>query len=99
MSGSSDLLAAGAHLDEHHVEALLVDQAQAGVGQAHLHPAVLALDPELAVLEVGQETPLGLVVGVGHVVSAAGGLPRDLANAGHGNLRKSGRALTKDSDY
>src|SRR5688500_10002322 len=86
MVGSSDVLAAGAHLGQDDVQALLVDEAQAGVGQPHLDPAVLALDPEPAVLQVRQVATLGLVVGVGHMVSDSGGLPRHLANAAHGNL-------------
>src|SRR5436190_1128435 len=72
------------HLGENLVDALLVDEAQARAGEAHLHPAVLALDPEAAVLQVGQVAALGFIVGVGHVVSDSGGLPRDLANASHG---------------
>src|SRR4051812_44845985 len=84
MVGSSDLFAAGAHVREHHVDALLVDEAQAGVGEAHLHPAVLAIDEEAAVLQVGQVAALGLVVGVGHMVSDDGGFARYLADACHG---------------
>src|SRR5437868_1212108 len=70
------------------VDALLVDETQAGIGEPHLDPAVLALDPELAVLEVREVTTLGLVVGVGHVVSDSGGLPRHLANSGHAGPRR-----------
>jgi hypothetical protein len=83
MAGSSDFLAAAAHFGEDYVEALLVDKAQPRVGQAHLDPAVLALDPELAVLQVGEVAALGLVVRVGNVVPDDGGFARDLANARH----------------
>src|SRR5579862_853974 len=95
-----NLLAARTHFGEHDIEALLVDEAQAGAGEAHLDPAILALDPELAVLQVVQEAALRLVVGVGHVVSAAGRLPRYLANARHGTKSGLGKRLkTKALNY
>src|SRR6185369_8772265 len=67
-----------------HIDALLVDEAKAGLRKAHLHVAVLALHPDPAVVEVGEVTALRLVVRVGHVVSGTRGFARDLANAGHG---------------
>src|SRR5690242_13921258 len=91
--GSLDLLAAPAHLGEHDVQALLVDEPQARRRKAHLHPAVLALDPELAVLKVREVTTLGLVVRVGHVVSDSGGLPRHLAHSGHGKPLLTGSRI------
>src|ERR1700750_1513561 len=88
MVQSSDVLAALTHLGEHDIEALLVDEAQARVGEAHLDPAVLALDPEAAVLQVRQVAALGLVVRVGNVVSDDGGLARHLADARHFDLSR-----------
>src|SRR5205809_6338417 len=93
---ASDVLAARAHLGEHDVETLLVDEAQARAGETHLHPAVLALDPEAAILQVRQVAALGLVVGVGHVVSDSGGLPRHLAYAGHEILESGCRIKALD---
>ena len=68
---------------EHDVDALLVDEPEAGARKAHLHPAVLALDPEPAVLQVGQETTLGFIVGVGNVVPNHGLLARNDTYASH----------------
>lgn len=50
---SLKLFAAGAQVSEHGVDAVFVDDAQAGVAQAHAHPAVFALNPELAILQIG----------------------------------------------
>ena len=55
------------------------------------HPALLALDPEAAVLQIRQETPPRLVVRVGNVVAQHGLLAGDLADAGHGMLRNRER--------
>src|SRR5258706_16006809 len=65
----SDLVSAGAQLGQNHVDALLVDRAQAGIAHTHVHPAVFALDPETAVLQIGQKPALGLVIGMGHAVT------------------------------
>src|ERR1051326_309877 len=89
MALSSALHAPLAHFGEHDIDALLVEQAQARAREAHLDVAVFALDPDPAVLQVGEIPTLGLVVRVGHMVSAARALARDLANACHGNLLKS----------
>src|SRR4051812_6948176 len=82
-------LAAGAQVRQHGVDAVLVDQAQAGIGNAQAHPAVLALDPETAVLQVHFEPALGLVVGVGHVVPHHRALARHFADACHEHSIKS----------
>src|SRR3954471_5289551 len=76
--------AALAQVGQHDIDALLVDRAQARVGDAQADPALLALDPETAVLQVRKETPLGLVVRVRHVVSGHRLLAGDLADSGHG---------------
>eukprot|EP01041_Mallomonas_annulata_P015553 gene15553-32853_t len=61
-------LTACAQVGEHGVNAVFVDQAKGGTGDAQTHPAVFALDPETAVLQVRQEPALGFVVGVGNIV-------------------------------
>src|SRR5258706_9177710 len=66
----SDLVSAGAQLGQNHVDALLVYRAQAGIAHTHVHPAVFALDPEAAVLQIGEKPALGLVIGMGHAVSS-----------------------------
>src|SRR5690606_24081353 len=83
MVGSSDLLAACAQLGEHDVDAVLVDGAHGSRGNAQLHPAVLAGDPEPALVQVREETAAGLVVRVGDVVTRLHALAGDLANSGH----------------
>src|SRR5690606_1369044 len=83
MLGSSDLLAAGTRLGQARVQADLVDGAHGSGGNAQLHPAVLAGDPEPALVQVREEAAAGLVVGVGDVVTRLHALAGDLANSGH----------------
>src|SRR5690606_26990910 len=80
---SSDLFAAGAEFGQNDVDAVLVDGAHGIGGNAQLHPAVLAGDPEPALAQVGKETAAGLVVGVRDVVAGLHALAGDLANSGH----------------
>src|SRR5690606_5376007 len=78
--------AAGAQVGQHRIDALLVDQPQRRVGDAQADPAVLALDPEAAVLKVRQEAALGLVVRVRDVVADHRRFSGDLADSGHDGL-------------
>jgi hypothetical protein len=71
---------------EDFVDALLVDQAKRCIGDAQAHPAVFALDPEAARLEVGQEAAFGLVIGVRDVVADHRRFPGHLAYTGHHGL-------------
>ena len=73
----------GAQFGQDGFDAVLVDQAQAGVGNAQADPAVLAFDPEAAVLQIRQEAALGLVVGVGNIVAHHRGFSRHLADSSH----------------
>src|SRR5258708_37289834 len=82
----SDVLAARAQLGEDDVDAVLVDRAQPGVGQPKAHPAVLALDPELATLQVRQEPPPRPVIGVGNIVAPHPGFTRYYADSSHPSL-------------
>src|SRR6476620_8202016 len=83
MSSSSDLFAAGAEFGQNAVDAVLVDGAQRMRGNLQLDPAVLAGDPETALMQVGQEATTGLVVGVRDVVAGLHALAGNLAYAGH----------------
>src|SRR3954462_6709094 len=83
MSSSSDLFAAGAEFGQNAVDAVLVDGAQRMRGNLQLDPAVLAGDPEAALVQVGQEATTGLVVGVRDVVAGLPALAGYLAYAGH----------------
>jgi len=76
-------LTASAHVCEHNVNAFFVDQAQCSAGDAQAHPTVLSLHPETAVLQIGHETTLGFVVGVGNIVSDHGAFARDFTYACH----------------
>src|SRR5690242_1469960 len=87
MVQSSDLLAAGTQLGDHGLDAILVDGAQRGVGNAQLHPTVFAGDPEAALVQVGQPAATGLVVGVRDVVAGLHTLSGDLTYTGHEGLR------------
>jgi hypothetical protein len=53
------------------------------VRNAQFHPAVFAFHPESVRVQVGQETPPGLVVGVRNIVSRDGPLSRNLTYPGH----------------
>src|SRR5258706_6628466 len=97
MLGSSDLHAAGPKVGQHHIDALLVDQAQAGVGQPQRNPAVLAFDPELAALQVRHEQPVGLVVRVRNVMTGHRTLAGHLAYFRHGLA--PGSLLWTANDY
>src|SRR4029078_10626261 len=83
---ASDVLAARARDGEDGIDAVLVDGAQRVVGEAQAHPAVFALDPEPAALQVRTEAPLGLVVGVRNVVAHHRGLSGYLADSSHRSL-------------
>src|SRR5450759_5312004 len=61
------------------------------LGHAHAHPAVFALDPEAAVLQVMQEAAMRLVVGVGNVVPILRLLAGDLTYPSHGSAPEFGR--------
>src|SRR3954451_673214 len=95
----SDALAARAHLGEHDIDAVLVDGAQSVVGKPQAHPAVLALDPETAALQVGHEAPLGLVVRVRNVIAHHRGFSGDLADSSHRSLLGMRLCRSKAGDY
>src|SRR5690606_6220642 len=90
MSSSSDLFAAGAEFGQNAFDAVLVDGAQCLRGNLQLDPAVLAGDPEAALVQVGQEAATGLVVGMRDVVAGLHALAGDLAYAGHDVLLGAG---------
>src|SRR6266850_6792722 len=65
----------------------LVDTAQPGGRYSQADPAVLAFQPEAAVMQVGLEGADRLVIGVRHEVALHGLFAGDLADAGHRILR------------
>jgi len=62
---------------------MLIDDAQAFVGNAQPNVALLGFDPESLELQVRQKAPTSFVVGMGNVVAALRTLPGDLADLGH----------------
>src|SRR3546814_19711881 len=67
---SSDLFAAGAQVGQDDVDAVLVDGAHGGCGNAQFHPTVLTGDSDAALVQVGEETTTGFDVGARAVVAA-----------------------------
>ena len=67
-------------IGQHLVDAQLVDDAQPFAADPKLYPAVFTLYPEPALVQVGQEAPFALVVGVGNVVPRHGLLSGYLAD-------------------
>src|SRR3954470_25054253 len=64
----------------------MLDRTQAVHGNAQLDPALQRVGDERNVLQIGQERALGLVVGVGNIVSHQPALAGQLANPRHFNL-------------
>src|SRR5690554_469977 len=85
VAGRSGQFATGAHVGQDGVNADLVDSAQRLGGYTQADPAVFALYPETARLQVGKETTLGFVVGVRDVVAHHRALAGNLAYACHGS--------------
>src|SRR5690606_7425138 len=91
-AGRSGQFATGAQVGQNSVDAVLVDDADGLGGNTQANPAVFALDPEPARLQVGQEATLGLVVSVRNVVARHRAFASYLAYACHGFTSKySGR--------
>src|SRR5678815_1290815 len=82
-SFSSDSHALRAQLTDNRLDALLFDRAQTIAGDAQADPALLALEPETLRVQVRQETPALLVVGVRDVVAGQGSLAGDLTDFRH----------------
>src|SRR5512139_588840 len=85
-SYSLDLFAASAHFKQHGIDTILVDRAQTGIGQAQGHVATLALYPQTTTLQIWQETTLGFVVRVRHIIAHSGALTSYLTDACHSKL-------------
>ena len=82
------MLARGPEISENHVDALLVDGAQASIGKTHADPAVFALDPEAPVLQIRQETTLGLLLAWETLLPTIGFLPVTMQTRATGLLHK-----------
>jgi hypothetical protein len=73
--------AAAAQISQHNIDAVFVYGAQASLGYAQAYPAVLGLHPKAATMQIRQKTPLGLIIGMGNVVSHHRLLAGDLTYA------------------
>ena len=82
-----DFFAASAKIGENGIDTELVDDTQAGIGDAKRNPAVFGLDEEAAVMQIGHKAPFGLVIGMRNRITGHGFFTCDLANASHKNLR------------
>src|SRR5690349_15789187 len=78
-----NLLALGAEVRDHGVDAVLFDGAQAARGDAQADPATFTLEPEALGMQIRQEAATLLVIGVGNAVADSNALARDFADAAH----------------
>lgn len=75
------------------VNTILVNCPQCCIGQAQANPAILALNPESAMLQIRQKAPLGFVVGMGNMVAGHRFLASDFTYSCHDDiLQNSGSA-------
>src|SRR4051812_39279686 len=89
----------GLDLGQHSLDAELVDAPQAGRRDAQPHPAVLRLQPEAAVVQVGLEGADRLVVRVRHEMALHRLFAGDLADAGHCDAPKLRKARIIQAFY
>jgi hypothetical protein len=61
-------LTASAHICEHRINTIFVDQTQGGAADTQTNPAVFAFNPETAILQIREKTAFGFVVGVRNIV-------------------------------
>src|SRR5204863_2282255 len=86
----------GFDLGQYRLDSELIDAAQPSGRYAQPHPAVLALDPEAPVVEIGLKGSDRLIVGVGHIVALHRLFAGDLTDAGH---RNRSRQCAKGADF
>ena len=84
---SLNLFAGSTQVRQDGIDAILVDRTQRSIGDTQADPAILAFYPEFAILQIGQETALGLVVCMGNVVPDHRLFAGNLTYACHGELR------------
>ena len=88
-----DAVAAGTDFGQCRVNTVLIYCTQRYVGEAQANPAIFALNPESAMLQIRQKTPFGLVVSVGNMVASHGFLAGDFTYSCHDDiLQNSGNA-------
>jgi hypothetical protein len=80
-----DTVSACAHFNQHCVNAILVYGAKRNIGQTQANPALLALNPETAALQIRQKPTLSLVVSMGNMVTGNRFLSGDFTYSCHDN--------------
>jgi hypothetical protein len=75
--------AALADVSQDGIDSAFVDDPEAMARHFEADPAILALDPETAFVQVGVEQSFRLVVSVGNVMAYNTSLPRNLTYLGH----------------
>jgi hypothetical protein len=78
-----DFFAAPADIGENGIDAALVDNPHPMVRDAQTHPPVFAFHPKPVIVQIRVEQSLGLVVGVGNIVTHNTALAGDLTYSGH----------------
>jgi hypothetical protein len=75
--------AAGAKVRQNCFNAVLINRTQCSVSNSQTNPAILAFNPKTAVLQIGHEAALGLVIRVRDAIANHGSLAGDLTHSCH----------------
>lgn len=75
-----NLYAAGLDVLQDLFDPVSVDHAQTFLADPEFYPAAFTLHPEAAAVQIGQETPLGLVMRMGYVIPDQGSFTGDLTD-------------------
>jgi hypothetical protein len=78
-----DICAIRAHFEQYGINAIFIDGAQRGIGQAQRHPTILRLYPQAATLQIRQKTTLRFIVRVGNIVTHHRAFSRYLTDSCH----------------
>jgi hypothetical protein len=81
--GRSNPFAAGPDIGQDLIDPILIDDPKALLGDAQTDPTLLLFDPEAMGMEIRQESPLGLVVGMRDVIAGQRSLTGYLADSRH----------------
>ena len=81
--GDNVLIAAGAKVRQNCFNAVLINRTQCSVSNSQTNPAIFAFNPKTAVLQIGHEAALGLVIRVRDAIANHGSLAGDLTHSCH----------------
>ena len=94
-----NVVPACAHSSQHRVNTIFVYCTERYIRQAQADPAMLALNPEPAALQIGQKAPFGLVVSMGNVVAGHRLLSGDFTYLCHGDPLPKSEKSTLYPDF